>query len=75
MVCTAEEKARIWIEAFSGLLVDTATAVKIVGHKSEKMWKRYNAIDERDLTKAVEKLNKYLQNEHATKWLICKGRP
>lgn len=45
--------------------VDTATAMKIVGHKSEKMWKRYNAIDERDLTKAVEKLNKYLQNEHA----------
>ena len=24
--------------------VDTATAMKIVGHKSEKMWKRYNAI-------------------------------
>ena len=45
--------------------MDTATAMKIVGHKSEKMWKRYNAIDERDLTNAVEKLNKYLQNEHA----------
>ena len=41
--------------------------MKIVGLKSEKMWKRYNAnaIDERDLTKAVEKLNKYLQNKHA----------
>ena len=33
--------------------VDTATAMRIVGHKSEKMWKRYNAIDEKDLTKAA----------------------
>ncbi len=41
--------------------VDTATAMKIVGHKSEKMWKRYNAIEERDLTQAAEKLNRYLQ--------------
>ncbi len=41
--------------------VDTATAMKIIGHKSEKMWKRYNAIEERDLTQAAEKLNRYLQ--------------
>jgi integrase len=41
--------------------VDTATAMKIVGHKSEKMWKRYNAIDERDLTEAAQKVHKYLQ--------------
>jgi integrase len=41
--------------------VDTATAMKIVGHKSEKMWKRYNAIDEQDLTQAAQTLNKYLQ--------------
>ena len=41
--------------------VDTATAMKIVGHKSEKMWKRYNAIDEEDLTQAAKTLNKYLQ--------------
>lgn len=40
--------------------VDTATAMKIVGHKSEKMWKRYNAIEERDLTQAAEKLDKFL---------------
>ena len=65
MVFTAEERTRIWIETFSGLLVDTATATKIVGHKLEKMWKQYYAIDEQDLTKAVEKLNKDLQNEHA----------
>jgi integrase len=41
--------------------VDTATAMKIVGHTSEKMWKRYNAINERGLTQAVEKLNRYLR--------------
>ena len=41
--------------------VDTATAMRIVGHKSEKMWKRYNAIDERDLTQAALKVHKYLQ--------------
>lgn len=41
--------------------VDTATAMKIIGHNSEKMWKRYNAIEERDLTQAAAKLDKYLQ--------------
>jgi len=41
--------------------VDTATAMKIVGHKSEKMWKRYNSIEERDLTQAAQKVHKYLQ--------------
>jgi integrase len=40
--------------------VDTATAMKIIGHTSEKMWARYNAIDERDLTRAAEKVHKYL---------------
>jgi hypothetical protein len=30
-------------------------------HKSEKMWKRYNAIEERDLTQAAQKVHKYLQ--------------
>ena len=40
--------------------VDTATAMKIVGHKSEKMWKRYNAIEERDLTQAAQKVHRYL---------------
>jgi integrase len=41
--------------------VDTAIAMKIVGHKSEKMWKRYNSIAERDLTQAAQKVHKYLQ--------------
>jgi integrase len=41
--------------------VDTATAMKIVGHKSEKMWKRYNAIEEKDLVRAASQLTNYLQ--------------
>jgi len=43
--------------------VDTATAMKIIGHTSGKMWARYNAIDERDLTRAAEKINRYLQED------------
>jgi hypothetical protein len=34
--------------------------MKIVGHKAEKMWKRYNAIEEQDLTQAAAKLDRYL---------------
>ena len=41
--------------------VDTATAMQIVGHKSDKMWKRYNAIEESDLLDAAKKLNTYLE--------------
>ena len=41
--------------------VDPATAMKIVGHKSEKMWKRYDAIEVRDLTQAAQKVHRYLQ--------------
>jgi integrase len=40
--------------------VGTATAMKIIGHRSEKMWKRYNAIEERDLTQAAQKVHRYL---------------
>lgn len=35
--------------------VDTVTAMKIVGHKSEKMHRRYNTVSEEDLTKAAGK--------------------
>ena len=42
--------------------VDTVTAMKIVGHKSEKMHRRYNAVSEEDLKKAAGKLNSYLSN-------------
>lgn len=40
--------------------VNTVTAMKIVGHKSEKMHRRYNSVDEHDLTTAAGKLNTYL---------------
>ncbi len=37
--------------------VDTVTAMKIVGHKSEKMHQRYNNVNEADLLLAASKLN------------------
>ena len=37
--------------------VDLTTAMAIVGHKSEKMWKRYNTIETDDLIRAGHKLN------------------
>jgi integrase len=36
--------------------VDTVTAMRMVGHKSEKMHKRYNSVSEIDLTVAANKL-------------------
>jgi len=52
--CAASNLRRDW--------VDTATAGKIVGHNSEKMWKRYNAIEDSDLSSAARKLNTYLES-------------
>jgi len=40
--------------------VDTVTAMKIVGHKSERMHRRYNSIAESNLLNAADKLNTYL---------------
>ena len=40
--------------------VNTVTAMKIVGHMSEKMHRRYNSVSEADLTKAASKINTYL---------------
>ncbi len=37
--------------------VDTVTAMKIVGHKSEKMHCRYNNVNEDDLLRAIAKIN------------------
>jgi integrase len=39
--------------------VDTMTAMKIVGHKSEQMHRRYNQITPADLQQAVNKLSAY----------------
>ena len=40
--------------------VDTVTAMKIVGHKSEQMHRRYNTVAESDLAAAAVKINTYL---------------
>lgn len=42
--------------------VDTLTAMKIIGHRSEKMHRRYNSVSQADLTQATHKLNFYLSN-------------
>jgi len=42
--------------------VDTMTAMKIVGHKSEQMHRRYNTIQSEDLHAAAAKLHKYAAN-------------
>ena len=46
--------------------VDTATAMKIVGHKSDRMHRRYNTIKPEDLQKAAEKLHSYMANKLIT---------
>ncbi len=38
------------------------TAMKIVGHKSEQMHRRYNTIQPEDLHEAAAKLQKYTAN-------------
>jgi integrase len=42
--------------------VDTATAMKIVGHKSDRMHRRYNTIEPEDLHRAAAKLHVYRAN-------------
>ncbi|GKS59850.1 integrase [Nitrospira sp.] len=42
--------------------VDTVTAMRIIGHKSERMHRRYNAVEESDLVKAAATLNVYMAN-------------
>jgi integrase len=42
--------------------VDTMTAMKIVGHKSEQMHRRYNTIQAEDLHEAAKMLQRYTAN-------------
>lgn len=42
--------------------VDTMTAMKIVGHKSERMHRRYNTVEPEDLRRAVSQLASYHAN-------------
>jgi len=43
---------------------DVMTAMAIIGHRSEKMLRRYNSIDEADLKQAASRLNTYLTLAH-----------
>ena len=42
--------------------VDSTTAMKIVGHKSERMHRRYNTVQPEDLRRAVSQLASYQAN-------------
>ena len=53
--------------------VDTATAMKIVGHKSERMHRRYNTIEPEDLHRAVGKLAAYQANTLITPVPVAVG--
>jgi integrase len=46
--------------------VDTATPMKIVGHKSERMHRRYNTTEPDDLHQAAAKLHMYRANANNT---------
>ena len=53
--------------------VDTATAMKIVGHKSERMHRRYNTIEPEDLHQAASKLHAYRTNTVITPEPVAVG--
>jgi integrase len=54
--------------------VDTATAMKIVGHKSERMHHRYNTIEPKDLHRAAGLVAAYHANTVITPDLAVVGR-
>lgn len=53
--------------------VDTATAMKIVGHKSDRMHRRYNTIETQDLHNAASKLHTFRTNTVITPALVAVG--
>ena len=53
--------------------VDTATAMKIVGHKSDRMHRRYNTIGQEDLHRAAAKLHVYRANTVITLDVLAAG--
>ncbi|TKS61930.1 MAG: hypothetical protein EWM72_00056 [Nitrospira sp.] len=53
--------------------VDTATAMKIVGHKSDRMHRRYNTIEPEDLHRAAAKLHMYRANTVITPDVVAVG--
>ena len=53
--------------------VDPTTAMKIVGHKSERMHRRYNTVKPEDLRRAVSQLAAYTANTVITPGAIAAG--
>jgi len=41
-------------------------AMKITGHKTASMYRRYRIVDERDLREATQNLNAYLETQPTT---------
>jgi len=53
--------------------VDATTAMKIVGHKSERMHRRYNTVEPEDLRRAVSQLATYEANTVITLDAVASG--
>ena len=53
--------------------VDATTAMKIVGHKSERMHWRYNTVEPEDLQRAVSQLAAYHANTVITPEVLAAG--
>lgn len=53
--------------------VDATTAMKIVGHKSERMHRRYNTVEPEDLRSAVSQLSTYHANTVITPVTLAVG--
>ena len=53
--------------------VDATTAMKIVGHKSERMHRRYNTVEPEDLRRAVSQLAAYHANTVITPEALAAG--
>jgi integrase len=53
--------------------VDTTTAMRIVGHKSDRMHRRYNTIEPEDLHKAADKLHVFRANTVITPEPVAVG--
>ena len=53
--------------------IDTATAMKIVVHKSDRMHRRYNTIEPEDLHKAAAKLHVFRTNTAMTPGRVAVG--
>lgn len=53
--------------------VDATTAMKIVGHKSERMHRRYNTVEPEDLRRAVSQLAAYHANTVITPVTLAIG--